>query len=91
MTKKPVLLYLMEGMPRDFVPGWTQRIMPMKYFFKAYISDSQVRDIVDRKEYTGLNTSPAFTMKDFKAVPKDWRNTIPEYIKDYVPLNQFMN
>lgn len=37
-----------------------------------------------------FNTSPTFTMKDFKAVPQDWRNTIPEYIKDYVPLNQFM-
>ncbi|MDP3030572.1 MAG: hypothetical protein Q8N33_00700 [Rhodocyclaceae bacterium] len=26
----------------------------------------------------------------FKAVPKEWRDKIPEYVKDYVSLNQFM-
>ena len=29
-------------------------------------------------------------MADFKAVPKEWRERIPEYVKDDVPLNQFM-
>jgi len=29
-------------------------------------------------------------MADFKAVPKAWRDKIPEYVKDYVSLNQFM-
>lgn len=29
-------------------------------------------------------------MADFKAVPAEWRSRIPEYVKDYVPLNQFM-
>ena len=29
-------------------------------------------------------------MTDYKAVPKKWREVIPEYIKDYIPLNQFM-
>lgn len=29
-------------------------------------------------------------MNDFKAVPPVWRTRIPEYVKDYVPLNQFM-
>lgn len=33
---------------------------------------------------------PAFGMSDFKAVPPAWRTLIPEYVKDYVPLNQFM-
>lgn len=74
----------------DYKPKEAAAIMPMKYFFKAYITDNHVRDIVETRSYTDLNTSPTFTMKDFKAVPQDWRNTIPEYIKDYVPLNQFM-
>lgn len=74
----------------DYKPEEVAAIMPMKYFFKAYITDNYVRDIVETRNYTALNTSPTFTMKDFKAVPQDWRNTIPEYIKDYVPLNQFM-
>ena len=29
-------------------------------------------------------------MSDFKAVPSVGRTRIPEYVKDYVPLNQFM-
>ena len=29
-------------------------------------------------------------MADFKAVPQEWRDRIPEYVKDYVSLNQFM-
>ena len=29
-------------------------------------------------------------MADFKAVPKELRNRLPEYVKDYVSLNQFM-
>ncbi len=74
----------------DYKPEDAAAIMPIKYYFKAYITDNLVRDIIETKSYTDLNTSPTFTMKDFKAVPQDWRNTIPEYIKDYVPLNQFM-
>ena len=74
----------------DYKPEEAAAIMPMKYFFKAYITDNHVRDIVETRNYTDLNTSPTFTMKDFKAVPQDWRNTIPEYIKDYVSLNQFL-
>mgnify|MGYP002130177769 CR=1 FL=1 len=27
---------------------------------------------------------------DLRAVPPEWRDGIPEYVKDYVPLNQFM-
>jgi type I restriction enzyme R subunit len=29
-------------------------------------------------------------MADFKAVPKEWRERLPEYIKDYVELKLFM-
>jgi type I restriction enzyme R subunit len=29
-------------------------------------------------------------MADFKAVPPEWRERLPEYIKDYLSLNQFM-
>jgi type I restriction enzyme R subunit len=61
----------------------------MKYYFKAYLTDSKVRGIIDKREYAELNTNPTFTMQDYRAVPEEWRKRIPEYIKDYVPLNQF--
>ena len=38
-------------------------------------------------ELTELNTNATLGMADFKAVPEPWRKRIPEYIKDYVPLN----
>ena len=65
-------------------------IVAMKYFFKAYATDGRLRDIIEKGKLTDLNVNPAFNMADFKAVPKEWRDRIPEYVKDYVPLNQFM-
>ncbi|MDR3667402.1 MAG: DEAD/DEAH box helicase family protein [Ignavibacteriaceae bacterium] len=74
----------------DRKPDDPAHIVAMKYFFKAYATDSKVRDIIDNKRYTELNVNPNFTIKDYKAIPATWRETIPEYIKDYLPLNQFM-
>lgn len=65
-------------------------VLAMKYFFKAYATDAALRAVIDGKRYTELNVNPAFGIGDFTAVPADWRTAIPEYVKDYVPLNQFM-
>ena len=65
-------------------------VQAMKYYFKAYATDHKLRDIIETKRLTDLNVYPAFGMSDFKAVPPVWRDRIPEYVKDYVPLNQFM-
>ena len=40
--------------------------------------------------FADLNVNPTFGMKDLKAVPAEWRSRIPEYVKDYVSLNQFL-
>lgn len=74
----------------DDIEKQAGKIVAMKYFFKAYATDGRLRDIIDKKHFTGLNVNPAFSMADFKAVPKEWRDKIPEYVKDYVPINQFM-
>lgn len=65
-------------------------VQAMKYYFKAYATDHRLRDIIEAQRLTDLNVYPAFGMSDFKAVPPVWRTRIPEYVKDYVPLNQFM-
>ena len=65
-------------------------IAAMQYFFKAYVADATLRGIIDDKRFTELNVNPSFGIKDLTAVPADWRSRIPEYVKDYVPLNQFM-
>ena len=62
----------------------------MKYYFKAYATDHHLRNIIESGQLTSLNVYQAFGITDYKAVPKAWRTRIPAYVKDYVPLNQFM-
>lgn len=70
--------------------GQGAAVLAMKYYFKAYSADAALRAIIDEKRFGELNVNPAFGMGDLRAVPSDWREGIPEYVKDYVPLNQFM-
>ena len=81
--------FLLDQSP-DALNKHANAVVAMKYFFKAYATDGRLRDIIEKKRLTDLNVNPAFSMADFKAVPKEWRERIPEYVKDYVPLNQFM-
>jgi type I restriction enzyme, R subunit len=74
----------------DYKPDDAAHIVPMKYFFKAYITDSILRNIIEEKRLTDLNVNATFGIKDYKAVPQEWRIRIPEYVKDYVPINRFM-
>lgn len=63
-------------------------IQPIKNFLKAYITDNSVRDIIETKEYAQLATSPI--QDDFRELNKEYRNIIPEYIKDYIILNTYV-
>lgn len=64
--------------------------MCVAQFFKAYLTDSQVRDIITTNRIQALYTTSSFTIADLKAVPLKYRKMIPDYIKDYVSLNQFV-
>ncbi len=64
-------------------------IPAIKTYFKAYVTNNQVRDIIDTRQYTDLATNPVFSSGDMKAVPERYRTIVPNYIKDYVSLNQF--
>jgi type I restriction enzyme R subunit len=73
----------------DHVPEPPSAIPAIKTYFKAYVTSNRVRDIIDSKQFTDLATNPFFTTHDFRAVPQLYRTLVPEYIKDYVSLNQF--
>jgi type I restriction enzyme, R subunit len=73
----------------DAKPTEAEAIPAIKTFFKAYVTSDKVRHIIESKDFTDLATNPAFSTRDFKAVPAKYRTLIPEYVKDYVPLNQF--
>jgi len=74
----------------DYKPEEAESIPAIKTFFKAYITDEKVRSVIENREFTDLATNPAFSTKDLQAVPGKYRTLVPEYIKDYVPLNHFV-
>ena len=73
----------------DRKPDEAEAIPAIKTFFKAYATSDQVRHIIESRHYTDLATNPVFSTRDFRDVPEKYRSIIPEYIKDYVSLNQF--
>lgn len=73
----------------DIKPEEASDIPAIKTYFKAYAISDQVRSIIDGRDFTVLATHPMFSTRDFKAVPAKYRALVPEYIKDYVSLNQF--
>lgn len=74
----------------DAKPEEASDLPAIKTFFKAYIISNQVRQIIETRHFTDLATNPIFNTRDYKAVPEKYRKTIPEYVKDYVTLSQFV-
>ena len=74
----------------DYKPDDAEAIPAIKTFFKAYATDGQVRHIIDARQFTDLATNPVFSTRDYRAVPEKYRKIVPNYIKDYVSLNQFL-
>ena len=64
-------------------------VLQIKNYLKAYITDAEIRDIVETKEYSRFATNPKVTMKDFREL-NGYREVVPEYVKDYVSVNTFM-
>lgn len=73
----------------DRVPTPPSAIPAIKTYFKAYVTSDQIRHIIDSRQFPDLATNPYFTTHDFRAVPQPYRTLVPEYVKDYVSLNQF--
>jgi type I restriction enzyme, R subunit len=61
----------------------------IKNYLKAYVTDERFRDIINNKHFAELNVYAGFSMSEFKSL-NGWRETVPEYVKDYVSVNQFM-
>ena len=62
---------------------------PTKNFFKAYIVDEEVRDIVKRNQPADFFNCPSFDFEDYQKL-NGFKQTVPQYVKDYVSLNTFM-
>ncbi|MDO8556854.1 MAG: DEAD/DEAH box helicase family protein [Candidatus Jorgensenbacteria bacterium] len=64
-------------------------VLPLKNYLKAYITDNEIRDIIERGEYPRLATNPKLTLSDLRELNK-WIEVVPDYVKDYVSLNSYM-
>ncbi len=67
----------------------SQYALGIKNYLKAYITDSEVREIVETKQYGRFATNPKMSLDEYRAL-NGWRTIVPEYVKDYVSLNAFM-
>ncbi len=63
---------------------------PVKSFFKAYIVDEEVRDIIARNQPADFNFCDAFSFDEYQRL-NGYKAIVPTYVKDYVSLNTFMN
>ena len=73
----------------DMKPKTAEAMPAIKAYFKAYITSDYLRHIIDTRNYTDLATNPSFATRDFRAVPEEYRTLVPDYVKDYIVLNQF--
>jgi type I restriction enzyme, R subunit len=65
-----------------------QQFTPARNFFKTYVLDPEFRLLVDEGNFAYLMGSHAGG-EYLRNLKIELRNQIVEYIKDYVPLNQF--
>ncbi|MDD3685200.1 MAG: DEAD/DEAH box helicase family protein [Bacteroidales bacterium] len=72
-----------------YPPEEDVNLRALKYFFKAYIVDGEIRKIIEAKDFHALQTHPTLTISQFKEVGVKYREVIPVYIKDYVKLENF--
>lgn len=73
-----------------YPPEEDVNLRALKYFFKAYIVDGEIRKIIEAKDFHALQTNPTLTISQYKEVAAKYREVIPLYIKDYINLERFV-
>ena len=59
----------------------------IKNYLKAYVSNEHFRNEINNKRFP--REFAGFTMAEFKQL-NGFRETVPTYVKDYVPVNVYM-
>ena len=55
---------------------------PVKMFFKAYVTDEKVRDIVSSRQTGRFNTESSFHFDEYQQL-NGFKTVVPQYISDY--------
>lgn len=83
----------LEGEVQEFIaihkPN-IEHVPHIRNFLKAYVVDGNFRNIINNKEYAKLNVDVGFTVDEFKSLGH-WREIIPEYVKDHIAINTYMD
>ena len=60
-----------------------EHYQPVKDFFKAYIVDAEVRDIVETKQLARFHDCASFDFSDYQRL-NSYKMLVPQYVNDYV-------
>ena len=66
-----------------------ENISALRHFFKAYIVDQELRNIIRQKNFALINNLSSITMEDFKSISVERRKMVPQYIETYVSMDKF--
>ena len=63
--------------------------MLIRNYLHTYITDAQIRQIIDSGNFPALADNPKLTLNDLTRLGK-WLKLVPAYVKDYVTLNTYL-
>ncbi|MGB4594672.1 MAG: DEAD/DEAH box helicase family protein [Anaerolineaceae bacterium] len=67
-----------------------EKAMQIKNYLIAYLTDGEVRQIIDAGKYASLADNPKLSLDDLQTIGKQWIKAVPAYVKDYIPLNTYL-
>jgi type I restriction enzyme R subunit len=76
---------LLESEWEKFIISHTvdqEHYQPVKNFFKAFIVDDEVRDIVKTKQLARFHSCASFDFSDYERL-NGFKNIVPQYVSDY--------
>ncbi|MDO8444485.1 MAG: DEAD/DEAH box helicase family protein, partial [bacterium] len=59
-----------------------QHYEPVKMFFKAYVTDEKVRDIITSRQTARFNTESSFHFDEYQQL-NGFKTVVPQYVRDY--------
>ena len=72
-----------------YPPEEDVNVRALKYFFKAYLVDQDIRTILQANDFQALQTNATLPIAMFTKVAPKYREVIPAYINDYINLELF--
>ena len=67
----------------------SEKYYDVKRFFETYLTNKEVRQIIEDEKYPLLATCPAYTFFDLKELGPKYMKEIKEYIKDNINVSRF--